>query len=401
VKLFYYEDPIGNFGDDLNAWLWPRLIPDLLDGEEPLFVGIGSILDRRIPQAPQKVVFGTGVGYGLLPVLDSTWHISCVRGPLTAKALGLPRELIATDPAALVGRVLTRAPAGRYDLSFIPHFRTPAWTEAKGLDLESICAQAGINYINPSGPVEDVLDALRNSGKVIAEAMHGAIVADALRVPWVPVQLSERILRLKWYDWCGSLGLNYEPLRYEQDQWGDPERGITHFLQHAAGQNRTFLSADRILQASMEDLVKRLDVLRLGEYGLQGSERFKPDATVLREVPWLFDMQMALVELDAALPLGSSFILVDEEHWGGGQVLAGRHTIPFLEREGAYWGLPADSFTAVRELERLKRGGARYLALMQPSFWWLDFYSELRDYLRIFPIVAESTRIKVFDLSTL
>ena len=72
MKLFYYKDPGGNFGDDLNAWLWPRLIPELLDDrDDTLFVGIGSILDRRIPQEPRKIVFGTGVGYGLLPVLDS------------------------------------------------------------------------------------------------------------------------------------------------------------------------------------------------------------------------------------------------------------------------------------------------------------------------------------------
>ena len=54
----------------------------------------------------------------------------------------------------------------------------------------------------------------RTLNKIVAEAMHGAIVADALRVPWVPVQLSDRILNLKWWDWCRSLNMEYKPLRF-------------------------------------------------------------------------------------------------------------------------------------------------------------------------------------------
>ncbi len=123
MKLFYYQDPGGNFGDDLNAWLWPRLIPELLDGDEgTLFVGIGSILDRRIPQEPRKVVFGAGVGYGLLPVLDERWQICCVRGPLTARALGLPSAAAVTDAAALVSMVRAAPSARGQGISFHPAF---------------------------------------------------------------------------------------------------------------------------------------------------------------------------------------------------------------------------------------------------------------------------------------
>ena len=41
--------------------------------------------------------------------------------------------------------------------------------------------------------------------------MHGAIVADALRVPWIPVHTDTNILSFKWQDWCLSTGVEYVP----------------------------------------------------------------------------------------------------------------------------------------------------------------------------------------------
>lgn len=41
--------------------------------------------------------------------------------------------------------------------------------------------------------------------------MHGAIVADALRVPWIPVAFGDTVLPFKWRDWLSTLDLPYEP----------------------------------------------------------------------------------------------------------------------------------------------------------------------------------------------
>ena len=88
MRLYYYRDPVGNFGDDLNPWLWSRLIPDLLDDQsDELFVGIGTLLNQLVPKATRTVVFGSGAGYGELPEIYETWEFYCVRGPLTG---GLP-----------------------------------------------------------------------------------------------------------------------------------------------------------------------------------------------------------------------------------------------------------------------------------------------------------------------
>ena len=401
MKLFYYRDPEGNFGDDLNAWLWPRLIPELLDDDESaLFVGIGSILDRRIPQEPRKVVFGTGVGYGLLPVLDERWQICCVRGPLTAKALGLPADVSLTDPAALVRTVWPSPTAKTHAVSFIPHFRSPRRAEAAGFDLAELCASQGINYIDPHGRVEDVLDSLASSELVLAEAMHGAIVADALRVSWVPIQIFDQILNLKWQDWCASLGMQYNPFRYWMGSEIETDESIAHFLREAAINTRPVLSANDVLDEALEQLLARLSDLNRGQPGrcLRGSKAFKPDPNVLREVPWLYEMQRALEEVAEVVPPGATMIMIDEERWGGGQALRGRNTLPFLEREGHYWGLPLDGSTAIRELERLRELGAAYLVIMAPSFWWLEYYDGLRDHLSRYPTLAGNERMLVVAL---
>jgi succinoglycan biosynthesis protein ExoV len=408
LKLFYYQDPEGNFGDDLNRWLWPRLAPGLLDEDNStLFVAIGSILDRRIPQGPEKVVFGSGVGYGLLPVLDPTWHICCVRGPLSAKALGLPPATAVTDSAALVRAVRKRPGSGRGDghVTFIPHFRTPRRAEALGLRLERIVAGLGIEYVDPRGDVEGILDRIERSRVVIAEAMHGAIVADALRVPWVPVRLFDQVLSLKWRDWCASLGIEYRPLSCLPDPGADLPAGregaIRRVLRDAAAYPAPLLSAPGVLDSAVERLTGLLEDVKLRRWDrcVEGSDRLRAEPDVLREVPWLHRMQQALEEVAAAIPRGATFIMVDEERWGGGQVLAGRNSLPFMEREGAYWGLPPASDIAVQELERLRAAGARYIVFMEPSFWWLEYYAGLRDHLeQRYEMTVQSPNIKVFAL---
>lgn len=222
MKLFYCHIPLGNFGDDLNAYLWPKLMPDAFTGtvlyqpkvkpkialpspDTTLFVGIGTLISSEIPETATKHVFGSGFGYGTLPPHDASWHYHCVRGPLTAEALGLDPQKAITDPAMLV-RLLPRATPKKYNFSFVPH-----WEMALSGDWERVCRMLGINYIDPRWKPERVIDEIAATRTLITEALHGAIVADSLRVPWIPVSSEHTILKFKWQDWCGSVGLSYSP----------------------------------------------------------------------------------------------------------------------------------------------------------------------------------------------
>ena len=58
-----------NFGDELNPWLWSRVLPGFFDDDDAeLFLGIGSILFDSWPASSRKIVVGSGfAGYTAPP----------------------------------------------------------------------------------------------------------------------------------------------------------------------------------------------------------------------------------------------------------------------------------------------------------------------------------------------
>lgn len=222
MKLFYYKDPVGNFGDDLNPLIWYGLAPELFDDDgSEVLVGIGTLINSRAPVDPVKYVFGSGVGYHTFPNIDDKWKFHCVRGPLSAQRLGLDPSLAITDPAVLLTQVVPNRPVPKTNMvSFMPHHASSRFA-----DWKALCEKAGINYIDPSYDINETIFQMRQSRVVIAEAMHAAIVADAFRVPWVPVACYDHILDFKWDDWCRSLQMQYTP--HKIDSIYDMERGFT------------------------------------------------------------------------------------------------------------------------------------------------------------------------------
>lgn len=214
MKLHYFAGKssnarVSNFGDELNPWLWHRLIPELLDQDENRrLVAIGTLLNHTLPKTPEKIIFGAGAGYGPVPSIDSTWKIYFVRGTLSAKSLNLDPELAITDPAILVRKLFSPSGKKTYRWSYVPHFSEEIHN---GAGWRELCSSIGVHYIDPTAPLEQVLTEIAESEIVFAEAMHGAIVADALRTPWVAVKTKQDILAFKWNDWLSSVQLPYSP----------------------------------------------------------------------------------------------------------------------------------------------------------------------------------------------
>jgi succinoglycan biosynthesis protein ExoV len=282
MKLYYYQsDEVKNFGDDLNEWLWQRLLPDFFDqDDETLFVGIGTLLNDYLPSEGKKIVFGSGVGYGNgIPLVKNPddWNFYCVRGPLSALKLGLPQETAVTDAAMLLKNVY-QAPLSkkRYQFSYMPH---AYFSWKAGNSWRKICKSLGFGFIDARDSIETVLAAMGETEVLLTEAMHGAIIADTLRIPWIPIRSASIISSFKWLDWCMSLGIDYQP--YQVTLPWDPDhlakipvnrmRRILarHELQYAARHGTPQLSHDAIFQQKTDALQSRLLQLKQDYASLQ------------------------------------------------------------------------------------------------------------------------------------
>ena len=109
-------------------------------------------------------------------------------------------------------------------------------------------------------------------------------------------------------------------------------------------------------------------------------------------------LRLAVAEIEAVIPSGAVLILVDDNALPTDS-FSNRRVLPFLERNGQYWGRPADDSTAVDELHRMRRLGASHIVFAWTAFWWLDHYFGLSQYLwRHFQCLFHNDRIVAFDL---
>src|SRR6185437_11673283 len=107
---------------------------------------------------------------------------------------------------------------------------------------------------------------------------------------------------------------------------------------------------------------------------------------------------IALSEIASVIHSGEKFILVDQDEWPQ-KAPPGRSAIPFLERDGVYWGPPADDIIAIGECKRLQQAGATYIVFGWPAFWWLQHYSSFQQHLRAnSSCLMQNERVVIFRL---
>ena len=136
-------------------------------------------------------------------VIPNNVDIKFVRGPLSAKALGLIKDQYITDPAILTPLVYPVESEHKvYEFSYMPHFTVDSENNRK------VFESLGIHYISPKSPIESIIKNINQTNILLSEAMHGAIVADAYRIPWIPVYSYDSFNFFKWKDW--SLSQNLE-----------------------------------------------------------------------------------------------------------------------------------------------------------------------------------------------
>ncbi len=88
---------------------------------------------------------------------------------------------------------------------------------------EEVCQIGNIQYIDPRNNVENIMKQLDQTRLLITEAMHGAIAAEAFRIPWISVYSGDHMNHNKWKDFCESLNLTYCPYQLPVTYRGNTE----------------------------------------------------------------------------------------------------------------------------------------------------------------------------------
>ena len=244
MEIVHFKSDRANFGDDLNLWLWPRLFPEIeFNSMGVSFFGIGTTLFNNNPFLMErfnnrKIVFGTGIRPDFDKFLiDDSWDIKFLRGPYSAYSLGNKYPFI-SDAAYAMRSInefsLIQTVKKKYKISFMPYFRSVELANWK-----LICKQLGYHYISPLNEqgIEFTLSEIAASEQLITEAMHGAIIADLLRVPWSRIVFSTpyteglNVSEFKWYDWLISVQLYHiettKIMLYKKNRYTELIRKVT------------------------------------------------------------------------------------------------------------------------------------------------------------------------------
>lgn len=273
ARLVHYKAASGNVGDDFSEWLFSRHLGDLLtpNGDILLF-GVGSILDRSFDKAfddgaiRRRLVFGSGAraAAGVPDTRAGDWTVYCVRGALTASAIGQPDKAVA-DPAILAPRILPAAGTPSGPIGIVPYFTAShrIWGQ--------VADKIGARVVSPHLGVEDFIAALTQCSRVFCESMHGAIFADAYRIPWRPVSgtgiPSEGATHaFKWTDWCSGMGVAFDSIKIRPIGDSPPQNMLQSLKQTAKVELlvralEKALKEDRFTLSGDTDLTNRQDRL--------------------------------------------------------------------------------------------------------------------------------------------
>ncbi len=266
MDLFFYKSPNGNVGDDLNEWLWPRVFGDITDYKEFTLVGIGSVFDKRVEEIKgDKVIFGAGVRdflYEFKP--NNSIDVFFVRGPLSAKTVGNVNYI--TDAAYCLKLIdIEKSNDKKFEYGYVPYFE-----HVHHFDWSLFELVTGVKAILPTLSVEEFLKQISSCKKVYCSAMHGAILADVLRVPWARVKAGKHggeepfTSELKWRDWAMSLDLNFETINLDLDLNSKRSGYFTQLLELYLVRKRFrkyrnfHLSQDDVLESVVEKLRKEV-----------------------------------------------------------------------------------------------------------------------------------------------
>lgn len=224
----YYFGARANFGDELGPFIaaaetgqTPYNVRDLPLTPKHAYCTVGSLLHSL--HKNNCIVWGSGF---ICDPADekpkcAPMKIRAVRGPISAefaKGLGWGDCSVFGDPGLLLPQYLPFSSKRKTgDVVVIPHY---AFAAAHDVN------QPGVDILYPWQGLHHVAAKIKSAGLVVSSSLHGLILADAYRVPWIWWRQSNDTRQggeLKFLDFFQSLGIE-SPTSvsdgfYETDGW--------------------------------------------------------------------------------------------------------------------------------------------------------------------------------------
>jgi len=239
MNLYYFKNTkYSNFGDELNDILFNKLFSKEFNSHKNKnidFYGIGSIIDNRISTKRKSVFFGTGIRDVTKTYNTTNFDIRFVRGPITSNILGFKGKKVIADAAyALLNTpelLPTKPHKKKFKFSLMPHYK-----QMNKVNWHKIEKITNIHIIDPRKDCFHIMDEIASTEKLLTIAMHGAIVADILRVPWLRMKMEAidseipLVTEIKWTDFLIPLNLKDAYIKINNYQTFKKSKSIIRIL---------------------------------------------------------------------------------------------------------------------------------------------------------------------------
>ena len=207
-----------NFGDDITDDFYNEIFRSEVEGREQssirnLVYIMGSIIGQNESTNYVHNYYGAGFGFSKKAPKNNAIHF--VRGPLSEEFLGNKSPFYAD--AAYITLCFEKYSSFINELKLSPkkgYGYVPHHSNTSSNFSVRFCRENGLKFIDPRRHWKEVLRDLSGCEGVYAEAMHGAIFSDVLRVPWVPVFTTTNLSCFRWLDYCLGAGTSFRPLIY-------------------------------------------------------------------------------------------------------------------------------------------------------------------------------------------
>lgn len=247
----YYFSARKNFGDEIGPFIASTEtsqpffnVRDLPWEVDHSYCMVGSLLHSLNKR--NCIVWGSGF---ICSPDDqkpkfSPKRILALRGPISSKFaedLGWGKCDIYGDPGLLIPQYLPPDPKQeKKNIVVIPHYQ---FASAHKIELDNV------EIVHPSRDLKDVAQSIASAELVISSSLHGIILAEAYRTPWVwwrQTTDTRKGAELKFQDFFQSLGITSPNFLVDDFYNSNPTSKILHSLGN--------LGKDSEYQAAVERL---------------------------------------------------------------------------------------------------------------------------------------------------